>query len=168
MRLSLPRLFAITALATTTALLSACSRGGDDEAQDLANQAAGDLDELVALAADLGAGAEAMRLGGAIYVVPFFFVLNPALIGQGSTVEVLTVLATALVGIWLFGSSLQGYVAFLGETGGGTAGWVARGLLLVGGAVSAGILLRDVGGFRRRRVAFVAGLALGILGTRFL
>jgi TRAP transporter 4TM/12TM fusion protein len=85
----------------------------------------------------MGAGAEAMRLGGAIYVVPFFFVLNPALIGQGSTVEVLTVLATALVGIWLFGSSLQGYVAFLGETGGGAAGWVARGLLLVGGLTCA-------------------------------
>ena len=61
MRLSMPRLFAITALATTTALLSACSRGGDDEAQDLADQAAGDLDELVALAADLGAGAEAIE-----------------------------------------------------------------------------------------------------------
>lgn len=41
-------------------------------------------------------------------------------------------------------------------------------LLLAGGAVSAGILLRDLGGFRRRRIAFVAGLALGILGGRFL
>lgn len=42
------------------------------------------------------------------------------------------------------------------------------GLLLVGGAVSAGILLRSLGGFRRRRVYFVAGVALGILGARFL
>ena len=42
------------------------------------------------------------------------------------------------------------------------------GLLLVGGAVSAGILLRSLGGFRRRRLLFVAGLALGILGARFL
>jgi PTS system mannose-specific IIC component len=42
------------------------------------------------------------------------------------------------------------------------------GLLLVGGAVSAGILLRDLGGFRRRRTLFVAGMALGIIGARFL
>lgn len=41
-------------------------------------------------------------------------------------------------------------------------------LLLVGGAVSAGILLRDLGGFRKRRVAFAAGLAVGIVWTRFL
>jgi len=41
-------------------------------------------------------------------------------------------------------------------------------LLLVGGSVSAGILLHDVGGFQRRRVWFVAGIALGIVGTRFL
>ena len=42
------------------------------------------------------------------------------------------------------------------------------GLLLVGAAVSIGILLRDFGGFRRHRVLLAAGLALGILGTRFL
>jgi hypothetical protein len=40
------------------------------------------------------------------------------------------------------------------------------GLLLVGGAVSAGILLRSLGGFRRRSVLFAAGLALGFIGTR--
>lgn len=42
------------------------------------------------------------------------------------------------------------------------------GLLLVGGAVSAGILLRSLGGFRRRRVLFAVGLALGLVGARFL
>lgn len=42
------------------------------------------------------------------------------------------------------------------------------GLLLVGGSVSAGILLRDLGGFRRRRILFVAGMALGLVGARFL
>jgi len=42
------------------------------------------------------------------------------------------------------------------------------GLLVVGGAVSVGILLHDLGGFRKRRVLFVAGLALGIIGARFL
>jgi PTS system mannose-specific IIC component len=42
------------------------------------------------------------------------------------------------------------------------------GLLLVGGAASLGILLRDLGGFRKGRALFAAGLALGILGGRFL
>lgn len=42
------------------------------------------------------------------------------------------------------------------------------GLLLVGAAVSAGILLRSIGGFRRRRVLFATGLALGLVGARFL
>jgi len=44
----------------------------------------------------------------------------------------------------------------------------STGLLLVGGAVSLGCLLHDLGGFRRRRVLFAAGLALGVVGTRFL
>jgi len=42
------------------------------------------------------------------------------------------------------------------------------GLLLLGGAASTGILLRDLGGFRRRGALLVAGFALGLLGARFL
>lgn len=42
------------------------------------------------------------------------------------------------------------------------------GLLLVGGAVSGGILLRDLGGFRRRRLLLATGMALGLVGARFL
>jgi len=44
----------------------------------------------------------------------------------------------------------------------------SKGLLLVGAAVSSGILLRSLGGFRRRKLLFVAGLAAGIIGARFL
>lgn len=44
----------------------------------------------------------------------------------------------------------------------------SSGLLLVGAAVSLGILLRDLGGFRARRALFVVGLALGIAGARLL
>jgi len=44
----------------------------------------------------------------------------------------------------------------------------SMGLLLVGGAVSAGIFLRSLGGFRRRRLLFMGGVVLGILGARFL
>lgn len=53
------------------------------------------------------------------------------------------------------------------------AGWplaepASTGLLLVGGAVSAGILLNDLGGFRRRKVWFTAGVAAGLLGSQIL
>lgn len=42
------------------------------------------------------------------------------------------------------------------------------GLVLVGAAVSVGILLRDFGGFREHRVRLAIGIALGLLGARFL
>ncbi len=44
----------------------------------------------------------------------------------------------------------------------------SAGLLLIGGAVSIGILLRDMGGYRRHRGWLAAGLALGIIGARLL
>ncbi len=47
-------------------------------------------------------------------------------------------------------------------------GLASLALLLVGGAVSAGILLNDLGGIRRRKVWFTAGLALGLAGSRLL
>ncbi|WP_193170184.1 TRAP transporter permease [Nisaea nitritireducens] len=81
----------------------------------------------------LAAGVEAMRLGSIIYFVPFFFVLNPALIGEGDTAEVIVVLATALLGVYLVGSALQGYIAGFGSIGSGMLPMAARGLLLVGG-----------------------------------
>ena len=45
---------------------------------------------------------------------------------------------------------------------------VSHGIVLLGGAVSAGILLHDMGGFRKRRVWLAAGLAVGVVGARFL
>lgn len=81
----------------------------------------------------LAAGVEAMRLGSIIYFVPFFFVLNPALIGEGGWAEVLVVLATALLGVYFIGSALQGYIAGFGTLGSGMLPMAARGLLLVGG-----------------------------------
>jgi len=81
----------------------------------------------------MAAGLEAMRLGSIIYFVPFFFVLNPALIGEGSWSEVTVVFATAVFGVYLLGSALQGYVAGFGELGTGMIGFGAKVLLLLGG-----------------------------------
>ncbi|HEX6141710.1 MAG TPA: TRAP transporter fused permease subunit [Geminicoccaceae bacterium] len=78
-------------------------------------------------------GLEAMRLGSIIYLVPFFFVLNPALIGEGGTLEVVLTIGTALVGVWLLGSGLQGYAAGFGSLGYGVLAWAMRTLLIVAG-----------------------------------
>lgn len=82
-------------------------------------------------------GLEAMRLGSIIYFVPFFFVLNPALIGQGTLYEVTVTFGAALIGIVLISAGLQGYLYGVGAAGNGLFGWVARLLLVVGGIILA-------------------------------
>jgi TRAP transporter 4TM/12TM fusion protein len=77
---------------------------------------------------------EAMRLGGIIYIAPFFFVLNPALVGQAPAIEVILALTTALVGVWFISSALQGYVSLIGSLdGGGPVMLLARTVLFFGG-----------------------------------
>ncbi|MGB1387910.1 MAG: TRAP transporter permease [Paracoccaceae bacterium] len=76
-------------------------------------------------------GFEAMKLGGVIYFVPFFFVLNPALIGQGSPTEVVVVLICALIGVWFLSAALQGYVSFVGPLENNALGMVMRIMLFV-------------------------------------
>jgi len=82
-------------------------------------------------------GFEAMRLGSIIYFVPFFFVLNPALIGQGPFGEIALVLTTAIIGIVLISSGLQGYLYGVGSLDGGAMAWPGRVLLVVGGLILA-------------------------------
>jgi TRAP-type uncharacterized transport system fused permease subunit len=76
---------------------------------------------------------EASRLGSAIYIVPFFFVLNPALILRGDVADVLVVVATALVGIVLIGSAMQGYLVGVGVMLGNAQGILGRVALGIGG-----------------------------------
>jgi TRAP transporter 4TM/12TM fusion protein len=87
----------------------------------------------IARTSPIMAGLQAMRLGSIIYIVPFFFVLNPALIGRGSAYEVITVLITALIGVWFIGSSLQGYLAGVGDIGRGVPALLRRLMLAIGG-----------------------------------
>jgi TRAP-type uncharacterized transport system fused permease subunit len=78
-------------------------------------------------------GFEAMKLGGVIYVIPFFFVLNPALIGQGPPMEVAIVLVCALIGVWFISAALQGFVSFVGPLNSGGLTAVMRTILFVAG-----------------------------------
>ncbi|MEC7795478.1 MAG: TRAP transporter fused permease subunit [Pseudomonadota bacterium] len=80
---------------------------------------------------------EAMRLGGVIYIMPFFFVLNPALVGQAGTAEVLFVLVCAMVGVWFISSALQGHISLVGGLGTGALGWLMRGMILLSGLLIA-------------------------------
>lgn len=87
----------------------------------------------MARANPISTGWEATRLGAVIYVVPFFFVLNPALIGQGPPGEVAFVLVCALIGIWFIAAAMQGYLAFVGTMGSGAFALLMRALLAFSG-----------------------------------
>lgn len=90
----------------------------------------------VAKADPMRTGFEAMRLGSIIYFVPFFFVLNPALIGRGSWDEIMIVVAFTIAGITIIAAGLQGYLYGVGKLD-GAAGMIGRVLLVVGGIVLA-------------------------------
>ena len=55
-------------------------------------------------------GATAVRLGWIAYVIPFVFVLSPALIGQGTALEIVSAAATAMVGVWIASCGLIGFM----------------------------------------------------------
>lgn len=78
-------------------------------------------------------GFQAVRLGAVIYIVPFFFVLNPALILRGGPLEVISVIASAAAGVALIGSSLQGYLIGVGRLSGSLPRQLARAMLFVAG-----------------------------------
>ncbi|MFD2854729.1 hypothetical protein ACFSZS_08050 [Seohaeicola zhoushanensis] len=107
-------------------------------------------------------GLEAMRLGGVIYIAPFFFVLNPALIGQAPAAEVVVALVSALTGVALISMALQGYVSLLGPLPSGLAGIGLRVLLFFGGLMFAMPHSDKLGGLGYLETAAL-GLALAAL-----
>ncbi len=83
-------------------------------------------------------GWESMRVGSIIYFLPFFFVLNPALVLQGSWVEALWLTARVGLGTLFICGGLQGYQAFVGDLRhSGALQWPLRLLLIAGGVVMA-------------------------------
>jgi len=83
---------------------------------------------VVAKASPMRIAFTSMRLGIAIYFVPFFFVFNPALILQGSLYRTLYLFIFCLIGLWLIGGGFEGYLAMVGRL----TAWV-RPVLIVGG-----------------------------------
>ena len=53
---------------------------------------------------------QALRLGVAAYIVPFIFAYRPALLLQGTFLEVIVAVVTALIGIGVIAISVEGYL----------------------------------------------------------
>tara|TARA_B100001964_G_scaffold60848_1_gene68957 strand:- start:12375 stop:14336 length:1962 start_codon:yes stop_codon:yes gene_type:complete len=86
----------------------------------------------------LATGFKAMRLGSVIYFIPFFFVLEPALIMDGSWWEILFATTKVGVGIVLIAGTLQRYllgVGFLDRRG--PIGIAGLTLMAIGGGMIA-------------------------------
>jgi len=91
----------------------------------------------IARAAPMDVGMQSVRLGSTMYFVPFFFVLNPALILRGSPGEIVVVIATAVIGIALIAAALEGYLVGVGTLRGSALGWIARLMIFAAGIVMA-------------------------------
>lgn len=60
-----------------------------------------------------------VKMGLAVFIVPFMFFYSPLLLGQGTLWQILPVLATALVGVLLLACATEGWF-------GGRIGWMLR------------------------------------------
>ena len=92
----------------------------------------------IAGAPPMKTGWESMRVGSIIYFLPFFFVLNPALVLQGSWIEAILLTIKAAIGILFICGGIQGYQVLVGNLQrAGALEWPLRILLIVGGVVLA-------------------------------
>ena len=86
----------------------------------------------------MNTGWESMRVGSIIYFLPFFFVMNPALVLQGSWVEAIYLTLAAGVGIVFICGGIQGYQLLIGDLRRtGAMQWPLRIALMLGGIVLA-------------------------------
>ncbi|MCB1972266.1 MAG: TRAP transporter fused permease subunit [Geminicoccaceae bacterium] len=69
----------------------------------------------IAGSGNLRTGMQAMRLGSVLFILPFAFVLNPALILRGDLLDVLQSIGTAGAAIWLIACAFEGYLHFAGR-----------------------------------------------------
>lgn len=84
-------------------------------------------------------GVEAMRLGFVLYLLPFFFVLNPVLLCEGVTVANMTItLAKSVAGIIFMAAGYSGYLIGVGTIRlQGILNLLLRGLMVIGGVLLA-------------------------------
>ena len=103
-----------------------------------------------------------MWVGSIIYFIPFFFVLNPALVLQGDSpyLAALGLMTLAAFGTLFICGGIQGYQAFVGDLRQtGALEWPLRVLLVIGGFVVA----TPGGGIMPMSQVQITGLGLAIL-----
>ena len=116
----------------------------------------------IAGAPPMRTGWESMWVGSIIYFIPFFFVLNPALVLQGESPYLVAFGLTLLImmGTWFICGGIQGYQTGLGDLrAAGVLEWPLRVLLVVGGVT----LATPGGGVMPLSEAQMIGLGLAIL-----
>lgn len=116
----------------------------------------------VAGAPAMRTGWESMWVGSIIYFIPFFFVLNPALVLQGSNayLQAAGLSLMIVIGVLFICGGIQGYQLGVGDLRkAGILEWPLRVLLAVGGFV----LATPGGGVMPLSPAEVIGLGLAIL-----
>jgi TRAP transporter 4TM/12TM fusion protein len=94
----------------------------------------------IAGAPPMRTGWESMRVGSIIYFIPFFFVLAPSLVlqGTGAYIEGPLLAIKAALGTLFICGGLQGYQAGVGDLrSSGRLEWPLRVLLMIGGIVLA-------------------------------
>jgi len=82
-------------------------------------------------------GVQSVRLGTAIYFVPFCFVLNPALLFKGDPLTVTIAIGAAFAGIIAMAAALQGFVLGIGQIPNHVLGWLVRLSMIAGGVLLA-------------------------------
>lgn len=75
-------------------------------------------------------GLYAMRLGSVLFILPFFFVLNPALLLHGELMTILQAGVTSVFAMWLLASAVESYLYRVG-----TITWPVRLVLLAAALV---------------------------------
>jgi TRAP-type uncharacterized transport system fused permease subunit len=80
-----------------------------------------------------GAGLQAVKFAAAGFIVPFFFVYNPALLFDGPWTEILRATCTGMVGVVALAAALEGYFLRV-------ASWFERALFM-----TAAVMLIDPG-----------------------
>lgn len=116
----------------------------------------------IAGAPPMRTGWESMWVGSIIYFIPFFFVLNPALVLQGESPYLVALGLTLLIaiGTLFICGGIQGYQTGIGDLRkAGYFEWPLRVLLAVGGV----ILATPGGGVIPLSEAQMIGLALAVL-----
>ncbi len=103
-----------------------------------------------------------MQMGSIIYFIPFFFVLEPALLLQGTASEILIAILCAVGGILMVAGGLQGYLPKLGDLSErGLLHWPLRFAFILGGL----FLAMPHNPFLNMSESTLFALSFGVLGA---